>query len=78
MACRPYSSPNQRTISTAAIRQASSRGRVDPTVIQWVSSSIRGHAGSASGIPPLISSTISVVVIAPSTAVPHASPSPCR
>ena len=28
--------------------------------------------------PPLIRSTISVVVMAPSTAVPQASPSPCR
>ena len=56
------------------MRQASSSGRLEPTVIQWVSSSMRGQAGA----PPLTSSTMSVVVMAPSTAVPQASPSPWR
>ena len=55
-------------------RQASSSGRLDPTTIRWLSLSRRGHAGP----PPLIRSTMSVTFIAPSTAVPHASPSPWR
>ena len=38
------------------IRQESSIGRLEPTVIQWVSSSIRGQPGA----PPLISSTMRV------------------
>ena len=54
--------------------QASSSGRLEPTVIMWSSSSSRGQPGAE----PLISSTINVVVIAPSTAVPHDSPSPWR
>ena len=38
------------------------------------SSSSRGHAGP----PPLTRSTMTVEFIAPSSAVPHDSPSPCR
>jgi ABC-type phosphate transport system permease subunit len=56
------------------IRQASSSGRLEPTTIRWSSVSSRGQAGA----PPLIRSTIRVTFIAPSTAVPQASPSPCR
>ena len=45
-----------------------------PIHIRWVSVSILGQAGP----PPWTRSTITVTFIAPSTAVPHDSPSPWR
>ena len=65
--------PSARARRWRSARSPPSAGS-SPTVIQWVSSSIRGQPGA----PPLISSTMRVVVIAPSTAVPQASPSPWR
>ena len=52
-------------------------GRDEPTAIQWSSVSSRGQV-PAGAAPPLTRSTMSVVVMAPSTAVPQASPSPWR
>ena len=52
----------------------SSIGRLEPIAIQCVSSSTLGQAGAW----PLMSSTMRVDVMAPSTAVPQASPSPWR
>ena len=69
---RPKSSPSQPIISTCAMRQESSIGRDEPTTIQWSSDSIRGQSGA----DPLMSSTRMREFMAPSTAVPHDSPSP--